>query len=66
VKGRKPMQLLGSPLTMDESAFKVRHAPPQLGIDGAAVLAEAGYSDDRIDALIASGILSGERRGEAA
>jgi crotonobetainyl-CoA:carnitine CoA-transferase CaiB-like acyl-CoA transferase len=66
VKGRKAMQLLGSPLTMDDSAFKVRHAPPELGIDGAAVLAEAGYSDDRIDALIASGILSGERRGEAA
>ena len=66
VAGRTSMQLLGSPLTMDDSAFRVRHAPPGLGADGAAVLAEAGYSPDRIDTLIAAGILSGERRGEAA
>jgi formyl-CoA transferase len=66
VDGRKPMKLLGSPLTMDESAFRVRHAPPDLGVDGRAVLEEAGYAPDRIDALIASGVLTGEKRDAAA
>jgi crotonobetainyl-CoA:carnitine CoA-transferase CaiB-like acyl-CoA transferase len=51
---------------MDESAFKVRHAPPDLGGDGRAILAEAGYSAGDIDRLIETGALSGERRGEAA
>lgn len=62
----RPMKLLGSPLTMDETAFRVRHAPPDLGADGRAVLEEAGYAPDRIDALIASGVLTGEKRGAAA
>lgn len=60
------MMLLGSPLSMDESAFRVRHAPPNLGADGRAVLEEAGYSPDRIDALIDAGVLTGEQRGAAA
>jgi formyl-CoA transferase len=64
--GRGSYELLGSPLTMDESAFRVRHAPPGLGADGRAVLEEAGYSADRIEALVASGVVMGERRGEAA
>ncbi|BCH29497.1 CoA transferase [Mesorhizobium sp. L-8-10] len=59
-------RLLGSPLTMGEGAFEVRHAPPALGADGRAVLEEAGYAPGEIDALIASGVLSGERRSEAA
>lgn len=59
-------RLLGSPLTMEDSAFRLRHAPPGLGSDGRAVLEEAGYTPADIDALIASGILSGERRGAAA
>jgi formyl-CoA transferase len=58
--------LLGSPLTMDKSAFSVRHAPPDLGSHGRAILAEAGYTAERIDQLAAAGVLSGERRGEAA
>ena len=60
------MKVLGTPLTMGADAFKVRHAPPDLGADGVDVLREAGYSPERIDTLIAAGILSGERRGEAA
>ena len=64
--GRGSYALLGSPLTMDDSAFKVRHAPPELGADGRAVLEEAGYSAERIEALISSGIVAGEKRGEAA
>ncbi|MBL0933311.1 MAG: CoA transferase [Rhizobiaceae bacterium] len=66
VGGDAPMKLLGTPLTMSADAFKVRHAPPDLGADGVDVLREAGYSPERIDTLIAAGILSGERRGEAA
>ena len=62
----KSMQLLGSPLTMGKGAFQVRHAPPDLGGDGADILREAGYSAERIDAMIAAGVLSGERRNEAA
>lgn len=64
VEGGVP--LLGSPLTMGEGAFAVRHAPPSLGADGRAVLEEAGYAPDRIDALIASGVLTGEKRDAAA
>lgn len=59
-------RLLGSPLTMGEGAFRLRHAPPGLGADGCSVLEEAGYTPADIDALIASGVLSGERRGAAA
>lgn len=62
----KPRQLLRSPLTMDASAFQLRHLPPVLGGDGRAVLAEAGYSSERIQALIDAGIVAGDRRGAAA
>lgn len=58
--------LLGSPLTMDGNAFQIRHAPPELGVDGRTVLAEAGYAPERIDALIESGVLAGEVRDAAA
>jgi formyl-CoA transferase len=58
--------VLGSPLTMDESAFKVRHSPPDLGGDGRTVLEEAGYSAEQIDRLVESGALAGERREAAA
>lgn len=64
--GRGSYGLLGSPLTMDESAFAVRHAAPDLGGDGRTVLEEAGYSSERIEALISAGIVAGEKRGEAA
>lgn len=58
--------VLGSPLTMDPAAFRLRHAPPDLGGDGRAVLEEAGYSAEQIDRLVESGALAGERRGAAA
>jgi formyl-CoA transferase len=58
--------VLGSPLTMDGSAFKVRHSPPDLGGDGRTILEEAGYSGEQIDRLMESGALVGERRGAAA
>ena len=65
-RGDGKSQLLGSPLTMDADAFRMRFAPPGLGADGRAVLEEAGYTPADIDGLVASGILSGERRGAAA
>jgi crotonobetainyl-CoA:carnitine CoA-transferase CaiB-like acyl-CoA transferase len=61
-----PMPLLGSPLAMEEGAFRVRHAPPDLGVDGRAILEEAGYAAERINSLIGAGIIAGERQGEAA
>ncbi|HKU99036.1 MAG TPA: CaiB/BaiF CoA-transferase family protein [Vineibacter sp.] len=53
-----PLALIGSPLTMDPSAFRIRHAPPALGADGDAVLAEAGFSADRIRRLRDAGVLA--------
>jgi len=53
-----PLALVGSPLTMDPSAFRIRHAPPALGADGEAVLAEAGFSADRIRRLRDAGVLA--------
>jgi formyl-CoA transferase len=52
------LPLIGTPLTMDPSAFKVRRPPPELGADGGAILAEAGYSADRIAALKNAGVIS--------
>ena len=36
---------------MDESAFKLRHAPPSLNEHGAEVLSELGYTPERIAEL---------------
>jgi crotonobetainyl-CoA:carnitine CoA-transferase CaiB-like acyl-CoA transferase len=54
----EPVRYLGPPLTMAETAFRVRHHPPDLGADGEAVLAELGYAADRIASLKASGVVS--------
>jgi formyl-CoA transferase len=42
---------------MDPSAFVLRHAPPELGEHGEAILAELGYPPDRIAALKSAEIL---------
>jgi crotonobetainyl-CoA:carnitine CoA-transferase CaiB-like acyl-CoA transferase len=44
-------KLVASPITMDESAFKLRHAPPDLNEHGQEILGELGYSAERIDEL---------------
>jgi len=44
-------KLVASPITMDESAFKLRHAPPALNEHGAEVLCELGYTPERIAEL---------------
>jgi formyl-CoA transferase len=50
--------LIGTPISMAPGAFQVRRPPPALGADGAAVLAEAGYSTERIAALKDAGIVT--------
>jgi formyl-CoA transferase len=45
------MKLVASPITMDQSAFKLRHAPPSLNEHGGEVLSELGYSAERIAEL---------------
>ena len=53
----KSLRVVGTPLSMDPSAFKLRRPPPALGADGEAVLSEIGYSADRIAALRGQGVL---------
>jgi len=47
----EPMRLIGTPIKMDASAFRLRHAPPQLGEHSLAVLRELGYDKARIERL---------------
>jgi formyl-CoA transferase len=53
-----PVQLISTPLSLDASAFRLRHAPPRLGADGADILAELGYAQEQIAALQAEKILA--------
>lgn len=55
--GNEPMRLVGTPITMEESAFRLRHAPPQLGEHTDAVLREIGYGDARIAELRAARVV---------
>jgi crotonobetainyl-CoA:carnitine CoA-transferase CaiB-like acyl-CoA transferase len=52
------VKLVASPITMDETAFKLRHAPPTLNEHGAEVLSELGYAPDRIAELRAAKVAS--------
>jgi crotonobetainyl-CoA:carnitine CoA-transferase CaiB-like acyl-CoA transferase len=54
----EPLRLVGSPITMDPSAFQLRHAPPPLGVDGGDILAELGYPPERIAELRAAKVFS--------
>jgi len=56
--GGEAMELIGTPLAMGPGAFQLRRAPPALGADGEAILAEAGYPAERIAALKSSGVLA--------
>jgi len=52
----------GIPLKMSRTPGTVRSGPPLFGADGRDVLAEAGFSDDEIETLVADGVLVDERR----
>jgi len=47
----EPVRLVGTPIRMDVSAFRLRHAPPSLGEHNLAVLQELGYDEVRIERL---------------
>ena len=55
--GEMPLGLVGSPVHLSDAEFAVRHAPPALGEDGEAILAEHGFSAAEIDAFKAEGAL---------
>jgi formyl-CoA transferase len=54
----EPMRLVGTPITMADEAFTLRHAPPSLGEHGSEILGELGYAPDRIAALRAAKVVS--------
>ncbi|SLN43263.1 CaiB/BaiF CoA transferase family protein [Oceanibacterium hippocampi] len=51
------IRLVGSPVHMSAAPLTIRYAPPALGADTEAVLAEAGYSEERIRELRSGGVL---------
>ncbi|MEC9347900.1 MAG: CoA transferase [Pseudomonadota bacterium] len=55
--GGAPMRLVGQPIDMGGHEPRIRHRAPDKGTDTDAVLAELGYSGDRIAALRADGIV---------
>ena len=50
-------QTVASPLRVDGERFALRLRPPALGEHSRAVLAELGYEAEKIDALIADGVV---------
>ena len=52
----------GIPIKFERTPGSVRRLPPRFGADGRAVLAEAGYSAEEIEALAQAGVVVEERR----
>lgn len=55
--GHGDVGMTGFPVKFSQSPLSVRHPTPELGAHGAEILRRAGYSDDRIAALVAQGVL---------
>ncbi|WP_108661914.1 CaiB/BaiF CoA transferase family protein [Acuticoccus kandeliae] len=55
--GRGNVRMLGFPMKFSQTPCVVRAPAPELGMDGPAVLAANGYSEDEIRALEALGVL---------
>lgn len=51
------VRVVGHPVSYGSGDFAVRQVPPGLGEHTRAVLAEAGYPDERIDALAQEGVI---------
>ncbi len=54
-----PLEVSGAPYHFDGEPVRARHAPPLLGEQTAEILAEAGFGEDEIAAMIASGAAQG-------
>ena len=52
---RTPVALLRYPVTLTDTPASIRSGPPRSGAHTREVLREVGYSDEAIDALLASG-----------
>lgn len=57
VVSRGDYSAVGIPIKLDRSPGSVRSVPRDHGADTRAVLARLGYSDERVDALIADGVV---------
>ena len=53
-----PLGLVGSPVHLSAGGFALRHTPPALGADGAAILAEFGFTPQEIAGLRAEGVVA--------
>ena len=62
--GGAPLTLVAHPVRYDGVRPGVRLAPQPIGAQSAAILAEAGYDDDEIEALIAAGAVRDGAKGE--
>jgi formyl-CoA transferase len=54
------VHVLRHPVTLVDTPTSIRSGPPAAGAHTRAVLAEIGYADDEIDALLASGVAATE------
>ncbi|MBI1239141.1 MAG: CoA transferase [Alphaproteobacteria bacterium] len=51
---------IASPIKLSRDRARLRRVPPRFNADGAQILAEAGYSDQEIQALIEAGAVMGK------
>jgi len=52
------LRVIGSPVHLSDDGFALRLPPPRVGAHGAEVLAEHGYDEAAIAALLAQGVLA--------
>ena len=55
----RPLKLPALPLAFDGARPGLRHNPPAVGADGAAIAATLGYTDAEIDHLRGLGVIVG-------
>lgn len=52
-----PITLQGTPIRMSETPSRIRQLPPNLGVHGADILGELGYSDEDIASIQEDGVI---------